>query len=177
MYKIDILLKQNQKLFHTADLSILWRINNLNTLYTTIKRYVARGILIPVQKGLYSVSPLDQLDPIVLGIMVTRAYAYVSCETVLVRSGVNFQSGEATTLVSSVSRRFSLAGHTYIVRKMTDRFLYNDAGIERIDGVLTASVLRALADMRYFHPTAYFDNTKSIDWKAVRAIQKEVGFI
>ena len=176
MYKIDVLLKQNRKLFHTSDLSILWGTDNLNTLYTTIKRYIERGILIPVHKGLYSVIPLDQLDPIVLGMIALHTYAYVSCETVLTNSGINFQSGEATTLVSSVSKRFSLAGHTYIVRKMTDRFLYNDAGVQRLDGVLTASLLRAVTDMLYFHPTAYFDNPKSIDWKAVHALQKEVGF-
>lgn len=177
MYRIDVLLKQDQNLFHTRDLAILWRTNNVNTLYTTIKRYVQKGILIPVQKGLYAKIPLDQLDPEVLGGSVIHSYAYVSCETVLVRHGVIFQAGEVITLVSSVSKRFTLAGHSYLVRKMADRLLYNDAGIERNGPVLTASLPRAVCDMLYFHPRVHFDNTKAVDWKAVRAIQKEVGFL
>lgn len=177
MYKIDVLLKQNQKLFHTADLAVLWGIDNPNTLYTTIKRYVGKGILIPVQKGLYSVIPLDELDPYFLGAAAIHSYAYVSCESVLARSSVMFQAGEAITFISSVSRRFTIAGQSYLVRKMADRFLFHDAGMTRINGVLTASLPRAVADMRYFHPKAHFDNPKVIDWKAVHTIQKEVGFV
>lgn len=37
MYRIDKLLKANQKLFHTKDIYLLWGITNKNTLYTTIK--------------------------------------------------------------------------------------------------------------------------------------------
>lgn len=177
MYKIDVLLKQNQKLFHTRDLAILWRIDNANTLYTTIKRYVSKGILIPVQKGLYSVVPLDALDPYTIGAAVLHTYTYLSCETVLVRAGVMFQAGDAMTFVSSFSRRFSVAGYIYLVRKMVDRFLFHDAGIERVNSVLTASLPRAVADIVYFNPTVHFDNPNEINWKEVRVIQKEVGFV
>lgn len=177
MYKIDILLKQNQKLFHTRDLALLWRIDNTNTLYTTITRYVRKGILVPVQKGLYATVPLDVLDPYTLGAAAIHTYSYVSCESVLVKAGIMFQAGEAITFVSSLSRRFTLAGHTYLVRKMADRFLYHDAGIEHINGVLTATTPRAVVDMRYFNPAAHLDNSKAIDWKSARAIQKEVGFV
>ncbi|OGG11927.1 hypothetical protein A2Z00_04370 [Candidatus Gottesmanbacteria bacterium RBG_13_45_10] len=177
MYKIDILLKQNQKLFHTNDLAILWGIDNRNTLYTAIKRYVAKGVLVPVQKGLYATVLLDQLDPSILGDAVIHTYSYISCETVLARAGVLFQAGEAMTFVSSFSRRFVIASHVYIVRKLADRFLFQDTGILRQEGVLTATTARAVADMRYFHPAAHFDNPRAIDWKTVRTIQKEVGYI
>lgn len=177
MYKIDVLLKQNQKLFHTRDLAILWRVDNTNTLYTTIKRYTAKGILIPVQKGLYSVVPLDQVDPYALGAAVIHAYAYVSCESVLLSAGIMFQAGLMRTFVSSVSKRFTLAGYEYLIRTMVDRFLYNDAGIVRENGILMATLPRAVVDMLYFNPRAHFDNPKAIDWKEVRAIQKEVGFV
>lgn len=177
MYKIDALLKQNQKLFHTRDLALLWGIDNPNTLYTTVKRYVQKGILIPVQKGLYATVPVETLDPAVLGAAVLHTHAYVSCESVLAAEGVIFQAGEAITLVSSVSRRFSLAGHAYVVRKMADRLLFHDAGVERVHGVLMASLPRAVADMIYFNPHIHFDNPKAIDWKAVRMLQKEVGYL
>lgn len=176
MYKIDVLLKQNRKLFHTRDLALLWGINNPNTLYTTIKRYVQKGILVPVQKGLYATVALAELEPYAFGAAVIHTYAYVSCETVLVADGIMFQSGEAMTFVSSVSKRFTLAGHAYLVRTMADRFLYNDTGIEMGNGIRRANTARAVADMLYFNPRAHFDNPKGIDWKATRSIQKEVGF-
>lgn len=177
MYRIDALLKQHQKIFHTRDLALLWGIDNPNTLYTTIKRYIQKGILIPVQKGLYATVPLDQLDPYALGLAMIHTYAYVSCESILVAAGIMFQASEVMTVVSSVSKRFTLAGRAYLVRTMADRFLYNDAGVERENGILTATLPRAVADMVYFNPRIHFDNPKAIDWKTVRALQKEVGFI
>lgn len=177
MYRINILLKQNQKLFHTRDLSILWGIHNPNTLYTTIKRYVQKGILIPVHKGLYATILPQDLDPCALGVSALHTYAYVSCETVLSRAGIIFQADNAITLVSSVSRRFTLGGYHYIVRKMHDRLLYCDAGIERQNGILTAGIPRAVCDMLYFNPTVHFDNPKAIDWPEVRAIKQEAGFL
>lgn len=176
MYKIDTLLKQNQRVFHTNDLALLWGITNRNTLYTTIKRYVARGILTTIHKGLYATVPLPQLDPYTLGIAVLHTYAYVSCETVLAGTGIIFQAGSAITLVSGLSRRFTVGDHSYVVRKMANRLLHHDAGIERRDGLLIASPPRAVADMLYFQNRAHFDVPDAVDWKAVRAIQKEVGY-
>ncbi len=177
MYRIDVLLKQHQKLFHTNDLAVLWGVDNRNTLYTTIKRYVAKGILIPVHKGLYATIPLEQIDPTILGAAIIHTYSYVSCETVLAQAGVLFQAGTAITFVSRFSRRFTVASHEYIVRKLADRFLFHDAGIVNDHAVATATVARAVADMRYFHPAFHFDNPRAIDWKAVRTIQKEVGYL
>lgn len=172
-----MLLKQNQTLFHTQDLALLWGVEKLNTLYTTIKRYTARGILIPVQKGLYSVKPLETLDSALVGAAAIHRYAYISLETVLVRHGVIFQVGEVITFISTISRRFTVGGHAFVVRKLPDRFVYHDSGIAYQDGVLTASLARALADMLYIHPRFHMDNPVVIDWKAVHAIQKEVGYL
>ena len=62
MYRLNELIKLDQKLYHTNYLAILWNIINRNTLYTTIKRYMEKGILLPVFKGLYSTVPTMQLD-------------------------------------------------------------------------------------------------------------------
>lgn len=177
MYRIDILLKQKQRLFHTRDLAILWGTDNTNTLYTTIKRYVQNGVLVAVHKGLYATIPIADIDPYTLGVSALHTYAYVSCETVLSRAGIIFQADNAITLVSSISRRFTLGDYNYIVRKMHNRLLYCDVGIERKNGILTAGLPRAVCDMLYFNPTAHFDNPKAINWPEVQTIQKEVGFL
>lgn len=56
--KLNLLLRSSQNLFHTQDLALLWAVENRNTLYTTIKRYVKKGTLIKITKGLYSKKPL-----------------------------------------------------------------------------------------------------------------------
>lgn len=174
MYRIDILLKLKEKLFHTNDLALLWGITNKNTLYTTIKRYVQKGILISIHKGFYSTVPIDQIDPFKLAIGYLHKFAYVSCETVLIREGIIFQKENYLTLISSVSKKFSIANHSYLVRQLKDNYLYYDRGIDSIDGVMTASTERAVADLLYFNPNCYFDNKKKINWKKVKKIQKSV---
>ncbi|HLC44771.1 MAG TPA: type IV toxin-antitoxin system AbiEi family antitoxin domain-containing protein [Patescibacteria group bacterium] len=176
MNRINILLKQNRRLFHTADLALLWGIHRPNTLYTTIKRYIQKGILIPIQKGLYSVVPLTEVGAEALGLAAIHTYGYVGCETVLAAHGVIFQEGHATTIVSSMSRRFTLGGYSFLIRKMRDAYLYNTAGIDETGGIKTATLARAAADMAYFHPSFHMDWPRVIDWKAVGTIQKEVGF-
>lgn len=177
MYRIDILLKQDQKLFHTQDLALLWGITNKNTLYTTIKRYVDKGILIPIHKGFYATIPIKDIDPYRLGLGYLHTYGYVSCETVLVRTGIIFQQSFAITLVSSKSISFSIADNQYRTRKIADTFLYNKTGIEEQEGVAYATIERAVADMLYLRPHFHFDNEKGIDWKQVKKLQKIIGYI
>jgi len=174
--KKSVLLKQDRKLFHTNDLALLWGITNKNTLYTTIRRYKQRGILIPIHKGFYSVVPLAELDPIVLGVSYLHNFAYLSTETVLAREGVVAQTIPAITFVSSISRKFELIGNYYVVRKMKKEFLHNDLGITQKDNYQEATVERAVVDLLYFNPRYYFDNRELIDWEKVKHIRKEVGF-
>ena len=176
MYKIDKLLKQEEKLFHTKDLALLWGIENENTLYTTIKRYVQKGILIPIHKGFYSTVPLEKINPFRLALGYLHRFAYVSCETVLIEEGVIFQKGCYLTLVSDVSKKFSLASYSFLVRKLKDKFLYNDVGIEEKEGIKKATLERAVADILYFNPKFYFDNPKKINWKKVREIKEVIGY-
>lgn len=176
MYRIDTLLKQEQKLFHSQDLALLWQIKNPNTLYTTIKRYVQKGVLIRIHKGFYSVIPPENIDPLKLGISYLHTYAYLSTESVLAAEGIIFQVSNYITLVSNVSKKFTLYGSSYLVRKMKDGFLYQTAGLEEKNGVKVARLERAIADILYFNPRFHFDNREAIDWQKVKEIQKEVGY-
>lgn len=176
MYKIDMLLKQEQHLFHTRDLALLWGIDNTNTLYTTIKRYVKKGVLIPIHKGFYSTVLLDKIDPLELGLSFLHGFGYVSCESVLSLAGVIFQSQNYITLVSSVSKKFALAGHHFLARRLKPTYLFNDAGLYTQAGVTKASTERAVADLLYFNPQYHFDNKQPVDWTKVSRIQQEVGY-
>lgn len=174
--KIKGLLQDPRKLYHTQDLAVLWGMDNSNTLYTTIKRYVKRGLLNKIHKGFYSTIPLNAVDSFDLGIIGLHRYGYVSTESILVKEGLIFQDVRQITLVSDISKRFKIAGYKFLVRRMKDDYLYNEAGITVKEGVRFASVERAVADMLYFNPEYHFDAKSSVDWKKVEEIRSKIGY-
>jgi len=117
------------------------------------------------------------LDPFKLAIGYLHHFAYISCETILIREGIIFQKENYLTLVSGVSKKFTISNHSYLVRRLKDDYLYNDCGIDNVNGVMIANAERAIADLLYFNKNYYFDNKKKIDWKKVKKIQKEVGYL
>jgi len=177
MYKIKQLLALNRKILHTQDLAAAWGMDNVNTLYTTIRRYVEKGILFAIRKGLYATVPIEKLDPFELGAAINHGYAYVSCETVLANAGAIAQEVTAYTFVAQTSQVIELAGYRYQFRKLNDKYLYNSAGVDLRDGVLWATPERALADLLYFSPHYHIDSRKVLNQKLVREIQKEVGYL
>lgn len=170
--KKEKLLKDNRNLYHVQDLSVLWQIENKNTLWTTIKRYVQSGFLHRVHKGFYSTSPIKEIDPVELGLASLRRWGYLSVESVLVNQGIIFQDLNYITLISDVSKKFSIGQYNYKVRKMKTDFLYNEIGIKD----KKASPERAVADMIYYNRNYYFDNRKKIDWDKVRDIKNKIGY-
>lgn len=165
-----------ETIFHTKDLASLWQIQSANTLHTTLKRYTAKGLLYRVYRGLYALKPLDQLDPILLGLKALHSFAYISTETVLAKAGIIFQVSDTITLVSAKSRNFSIGDYYYDSRRLSVKFLYQPAGIIEQNGIKMATVERAVADLLYFNPKAYFDAPKFINWQKVKQIQKIIGY-
>ncbi len=174
--KLDLLLKHPQNLFHTQDLALLWNIENKNTLHTTIKRYVQKGALIRIQKGFYSKVPIDQLNPVKLGMSFLHSFCYLSTESILTREGIISQSIPYITLISSKSKKFKIKGNTYLSRQMKDEFLFNEFGVEKKNNIKQATIERAVADLLYYNPNYHFDGPSLINWEKVKEIQKKVGF-
>jgi len=176
MYRLNELIKQDRKIYHSNDLAILWDITNKNTLYTTIKRYVQKGVLIPVYKGMYSTVPLDQLNPLELGKGIIHRYTYLSTESVLVQAGIIFQATYLYTFVSSLPKKATVGSMSFLFRKLKDGYLYNPIGILNQNGNFVANTERAVADMLYFNPKYHFDAPEGIDFEKVKFIQKEIGY-
>jgi hypothetical protein len=152
MYRINELIKVDRKIFHSNDLALLWNITNKNTLYTTIKRYLQKGVLIPIHKGLYSTVPLSQLDPLDLGKAIIHRYTYLSTESVLVQAGVIAQATYAYTFVSNQPKKVSIGTLWFLFRQLKEVYLNNPIGILNQNGVFSATTERAAADMLYFNP-------------------------
>ncbi len=175
--KLVLLLKSPENLFHTQDLFLLWANANKNTLYTTIKRYVQRGVLIRIKKGFYTKQALPQLNPVALGMGFLHSFSYLSTETVLAQKGVISQPILHVTLISDKSKKFKIKETSFICRQLTDRFLFNKTGIIEKDRINCATLERAVADTLYFSPNYHFDAPDLINWKKVKQIQKQIGYV
>jgi hypothetical protein len=169
------LARMGEVIFHTSDLANLWGIRKPNTLYTTLKRYVKSGLIYRIQKGMYSLLPVEELDPILLGVKTIHKYAYVSTETVLFNEGIINQRPRSITIVSSLSMKFKIHDTLFISRQLNDAYLFNSEGVLKNGHILTASVERAAADLLYFNPKTYFDNHELIHWEKVIEIQDCLG--
>ena len=82
------LAKLGEIIFHAKDLANLWQIKNPNTLYTSLKRYNQQRLLFRIYKGFYSIKPINQLDPFLLGIKAMHKFCYISAETILEKAGI-----------------------------------------------------------------------------------------
>jgi hypothetical protein len=176
MYRISELLQLDRKLFHTGDLAILWGIANKHNLYMTISRYINKGVLFPVYKGLYSTVPISTLDPLELGTAIIHRYTFLTTESVLSQAGIISQRVYDYTFVAERSKRVSVGQWSFRFRKLKYEYLYHPAGIEKQNGYFIASPERAMADMLYYNPNYHFDVPESINFDKVRSIQKEIGY-
>jgi predicted transcriptional regulator of viral defense system len=174
MNKIVALEQFTEKIFHTGDIANIWVIQNKNTLYTTIRRYVEKGVLYRIYKGYYSLVPMEKIHSRLLGVKALHQYAYVSLETVLFDEGYISRPPAYVSIVSSKSARFSIGKYRFRSRKMHSQYLLNDCGITLKNGIMTASAERAVADMLYYTPSFHFD--KIPDWKNIKKIQKKMGY-
>ncbi len=172
--RIALLARSRQSLFHIDDLAILLGIRNVNTLRVTVHRLVREGILHRIQRGLLSILPPEQIDPVMLGSACLHRFSYLTTESVLRDEGFILQSIHVVTFASGVSRRFDSVGHHFVSRRLHPRFLHNQQGIISIGSVFRATPERAVADMLYFDPVYHFD--RPVDWKKVRVLQEQIGY-
>jgi hypothetical protein len=143
----------------------------------TITRYIDKGVIFPIYKGLYSTVPVSTLDPLELGKAVIHRYTYLTTESVLAQAGIISQITYAYTFVSNVSKKVAVGSLAFLFRQLKDEYLHNPTGVVNQKGVFVATPERAAADMKYFNPKYHFDATVSLDMDKVKSIQKEIGYL
>lgn len=168
--RMMILAQSGMPLWHAREIGVAWNITNSNTLRTTLKRYNAHNLLFRLYRGFYSTVPIEKLDPWLVGIRALHTYSYISMETILFNEGIINQPPNATTIISSVSRKFNVMKHYFLSRKMRADFLYNNSGIITKNNIKMATPERAVADMLYYNPQKTFDAPELINWKKVKKI-------
>lgn len=168
------LAKLATPIFHLDDLARIWGIDNRNTLLTSLRRYTESGLIHRLYRGLYSIKPVAELDPLLLGAEAINSYCYLSGETILAKHGIIFQQVGYFTFVGIKTKRFKIGNNKYYCRQLKDRFLYNDIGIDKTGKFNLAGPERAVADILYFNPKYHFDNPGAINWTEVKRIQAAV---
>ena len=172
----QILLKQPKNTFATADLAILWEMENKNNLYTTIQRYLKRHILYSLQRGLYSTLPLEKLNHFELGCAIAGPSSYISAETILQQHGIIMQNIEKITLFGSKKKEFTIAGQPYLCRYLNPKYLLNRQGITEKNTYSIATTDRAVADLLHLNPRYYFDNQLAIDQQKIKLLSTKIGY-
>lgn len=142
----------------------------------TISRYIKKGVLKSITRGLYSTIPIDEIDKYQLGTALIHKYCYVSCESVLEQHGVINQKVYSVVYTTSVSQKIELNNRLFIFRQMNPLFLLNPEGIVFENGIYKASLERAVADSEYYKLNIFFDSPNLIDWNRVNEIKRKVGY-
>ena len=176
--KTKALLEQDKRIFSINDLSILWNIDNKNTLRTTVKRYNRKGILYRIWRGLYATVPLYKLDKYELACAVSGSYSYISMESVLIQEGIITQAIPTITVLGKRNKRISINGVEIYCRYLNPKFLLNRLGIIENERYAIATAERAVCDIQYISPKYYFDNNLFLETKEseINHLKYQIGY-
>lgn len=161
---------RDQTVFTLSDLSLLVGYSG-GRLRSALKYATHNGDLIRIAKGIYVLS--TEYSRWEFGNKF-RSPSYVSFYSVLQSEGVVFQPYTSVFLASRRSEVVTIDGQKYIYRKIKDEILLNTLGVITKDGVSRATIERTICDKLYLDGEEYFDNLRSIDWKMMTRLNKEV---
>ncbi len=164
---LDILLRSPRTIFSTKDVALLWGEEAGNAVRVRLNSYVRTGKLIRVHRGVYAKDKnYDRFE------LATRIYtpSYISFETVLTRSGINFQHYDAIFVASYVTRNITADNQKISFVRMKDYVLSDTTGIEHAEGYAIAIKERAFLDRIYISKDYHFDHLDVLDWDKVFAM-------
>jgi hypothetical protein len=161
---IEILLRSPKTIFTIQDIALLWGEKAGNAVSVRLNQYVKNGKLLRVHHGIYAKDKnYDRFE------LATRIYtpAYISFETVLTRSGMNFQYYNNIFVASYVTRNIEADNQKISFVRMKDYVLTNTIGIEEINNIAIATKERAFLDRIYISKDYHFDHLDVLDWDKV----------
>ena len=161
---LEALLRSPATVFSTKDVALLWGEEKQATITNRLNKYAQAGKLVRVRRGFYTKDEnYNQLE------LATRIYtpSYISFETVLTQSGINFQFYGNIFVASYVNREITIGDQKITYVRMKDYVLSNTKGIEHKDGIAIATKERAFLDRVYVSKDYHFDNLRSLNWEAV----------
>jgi hypothetical protein len=164
---ISDILRSTKTVFTFKDISLIWGDSDQKATIDGVNYYVKTGELYRIRRGIYAKDKsYNKLE------LATRIFtpSYVSFETVLVQSGINFQFYNKITVASYQTREITVDGQTYSYKKIKDFVLTNPAGVEHTGETSVATPERAFLDTIYIHKDYHFDTVGSLRWDKVFAM-------
>lgn len=161
---IDVLLRSSKTIFSTKDVALLWGEKVTAAVLVRLSGYVKSGKLIRVYRGIYAKdNKYDRFE------LATRIYtpSYISFETVLTHTGVNFQYYGNVFVASYVTRDIVADGQKISFIRMKNSVLSNTIGIEHLHDIALATKERAFLDRLYVSKEYHFDHLDVLDWNKV----------
>lgn len=161
---LEVLLRSSNAVFSTKDVALLWGEERHQTVSGRLNKYVKAGKLVRVRRGIYAKDKTYNRFE-----LATRIYtpSYISFETVLTRTGINFQYYSNIFVATYVTREIEADGQKISFVRMKDYVLSNTAGIEHTNGIATATKERAFLDRIYVSKDYHFDNLDALSWDKV----------
>lgn len=161
---LETLLRSPNTIFSTKEAALLWKEPEERKVAIRLSKYVKAGRLVRIRRGIYAKDKnYDRFE------LANRIYtpSYISFETVLTRSGINFQFYGNIFVASYITREIKAGDQKISFVRMKDYVLSNTAGIERSGNISIATKERAFLDRIYVTKSYYFDNLNPLDWKKV----------
>ncbi len=161
---IEVILRSSKTVFSTKDIALLWGEKVSGAVRVRLSAYVKNGKLIRVRQGMYVKDKNYDRNE-----LATRIYtpAYISFETILTRTGINFQYYGNIFVASYVTKEIEVDGQKISFIRMKDYVLSNMIGIQEKDNVATATKERAFLDRVYISKDYHFDHLDVLDWDKV----------
>ena len=161
---LEVLLRSSKTIFSVKDVALLWSEEREQRVAVRLNKYAKAGKLIRLRRGFYAKDKnYNRFE------LATRIYtpSYISFETVLTRSGINFQKYESIFVASYVARDIEADGQKISFIRIKDYVLSNTIGVEQSDNVAMAIKERAFLDRIYISKDYHFDNLNALDWDKV----------
>lgn len=161
---LEVLLRCPKTILSTKDIALLWKEQTEASLRVRLSQYVKKGKLIRLHRGIYAKDKnYNRFE------LATRIYtpAYISFETVLTRTGINFQYYSNIFVATYTTREIEIDNQRISFVKMKSSVLTNTIGIKHVDDVAIATKERAFLDRIYVSKDYHFDYLDVLDWKKV----------
>ncbi len=161
---LSAILRSPRTVFSFRDICLLWGTTNTKAAIEMVNYYVRTGGLYRIRRAIYAKDKnYEELE------LASRIFipSYVSFETVLVKSGINFQHYDQIFVASYLTREIIVDNQTYHYRKIKNTVLIEPAGIIQENGCSIATPERAFLDTIYIQKDYHFDNLLSLNWEKV----------
>lgn len=160
--------KKPQTIFTLKEISLLFPQLPYKNLKSKLSYFVSVGKLRRLRRGIYARENFNILE------LANKIYtpSYISLETILEQEGIIFQKYQTIFVASYLSRRIKVGSQEIFYRKIKDKILLNNLGIEEKNFCFIASKERAFLDAIFLYKDYHFDNLRPLDWEKIKEIEK-----